>query len=839
MKISEFIRTQVFAPRLERATMLVVYDPDQRYREICLALATNDVRVTDASESSIESREEALATLQLLGEPNASVKSLLIYVPSARPITDEDLQRDPFAIYGACGAVFPEGDGDEYLSLCLMARADHTTNIRRIFQQDPNPSFAMIDAVGAGTGWPILQATLGVESAREILFALLVPEPWQQTALKGDSWLSEAKQLLLNALGLRLTTRGKSWDAVADEFWRYLLFSEFAFDLPVPLPSALLDVPRALTEARPLIEGLCQQLRNDLRTRALYISRAEEIEAALGLQAACAAITDLGVRDTFPFEERSYFNQAVDALQRDSVDRLRQLLGRHDQSVWIGRAENQVQWQVLHAAARLNEACEDASRQLAEHARSQETLIDFYLASLRETDRLQREFEEVASDYLGGDALLGPVIDQARAAYSRLTGKAQEVFVRHLEDAGWPPAGRQANADTFDRILIPLLQESGRRVALILIDALRYELGVELQRRLADDVQAELQAAFAQLPSVTPVGMASLLPGAGQQLRLTRKGDDIVPMLGDQVLGNVTQRLDVLRRRFGQRLHDATLGEFLRGNVGLPGTVELLVLRSNELDSNFESNPETAPGLISRTFQQVVAAIRRLRELGFQDAVIATDHGFFLNAVPQAGDVCTKPPGSWIAIHDRLLLGDGSGDAANLVLPASTLGIRGDFTQVALPRALVTYRAGQSYFHGGVSLQEAIVPVIVSRLTAIEPTLAKTPSVILRYKRDARKITTRLPVIEVVIGAGDLFSQHNTFDIILEAQDRQGNVVGEARPGGPVNPATKTIAVIPGNTIPVTMRMILDFEGKFSIKALDPTTQTTYSKLDLETDYTV
>jgi hypothetical protein len=30
-----------------------------------------------------------------------------------------------------------------------------------------------------------------------------------------------------------------------------------------------------------------------------------------------------------------------------------------------------------------------------------------------------------------------------------------------------------------------------------------------------------------------------------------------------------------------------------------------------------------------------------------------------------------------------------------------------------------------------------------------------------------------------------------------------------------------------------------DFEGKFTVKALDPTTLTAYSKLDLETDYTV
>jgi hypothetical protein len=53
------------------------------------------------------------------------------------------------------------------------------------------------------------------------------------------------------------------------------------------------------------------------------------------------------VRDTFPFEERSFFTQAVDALKRDNVDKLRQLLDRHTQSIWVGRRENQAQWQIL------------------------------------------------------------------------------------------------------------------------------------------------------------------------------------------------------------------------------------------------------------------------------------------------------------------------------------------------------------------------------------------------------------------------------------------------------------------------------------------------------------
>ena len=840
MSIATFIQTHILLPRLQTTGVLVVYDPERRYRELCLELATETLSVVNASESSIESREVALSALQMLGVPGSSLTGLLVYVPTARPLTDEACQRDPFALYGVAGRIFPEGDGDTYLSLCLRARADHSTEIRRIFDQNPNPPFAVIDAVGGGAGWPNLQTALGVESAREILAALLAPTDSQQAALKTqDAWAVEVKELLPRALGHTLVTRAKSWSPIADELWRFLLFSEFAFDLPVDLPASLANVPRAPAEARPLVEDLCERLRNDRRTQPRYIERAEEIEAALGLRVACAQITDLGERDTFPFEERTFFAQAVDALKRDNTDRLRGLLARHSRSVWVGRGENQAQWHLLQAAARLIEACDDTERQVPDHSRSQDALLDFYLSTVREVDRLQREMEQASGDYMDTDGQMDAVVGLARSTYQKLANRVQNLFLRHLEKVGWTPAGRLANADVFDRVVAPLLQESGRRVALLLIDALRYELGVELQHQLAESSPTELQAAFAHLPSVTPVGMASLLPGAGQHLRLTRTDGGMGVVLGDQALTTVSQRMDVLRKRYGQRFHELALNDFVKSKPNLPATVELLVLRSNELDSNFEANPEAAPSLISRTFQQIAGAIHKLRGLGFQDAIIVTDHGFYLNSAARAGDVCAKPPGNWITIHERILLGSGASDAHSLVLPADTLGIKGDFDQVALPRALVAYRAGQSYFHGGASLQETIVPVISVRIQPIAPTLSKVPTVTLTYKRGARRITTRLPVVEIVVDQGDLFSQGEPIEILLEAQDRKGAVVGEARPGGPVNPATKIVSVTPGETVAVTLKMSMEYEGAFTVKALDPTTMTIYSKLDLETDYTV
>ena len=840
MSIKEFIQNEVLLPRLKQVCVLVVYDQERRYRELCLELATEKRQVIDASESSIESREAAMAAFQDLGQVgNSALEEMLVYVPAGAPMTDEERQRDPFSVYGVCGAVFPSGDGDEYLSLCLKARADYATEIRRIFADNPDPDFAVIDAVGGGAGWPQLQALLNVESARDILFSLLAPSERQQEALKRqDGWVPEAKALLQSALGLKLMTRAKSWGPVADELWRFVLFSEFVFDLPGALPDALEDVPHAKREARLLVEDLCDRLRNDLRMQALYVERAEAVEAELNLVEACQSLAALGERDTFPFEERTFFVQAVDAFRRDDLDRLRLVLKRHQTSVWVGKGENQAQWLLLGAAMSLVEGCEDAERQLPEYSRSQDSLIDFYVASMREVDRRQRELEQIAGDSIG-DTLVAEVVIQARMVYRRVINVVQDLFVRHLEKSGWPPSGRLANADVFDKVVAPKLQESGRRVALFLIDALRYELGVELQKQLVQDGKVELQTAFVQLPSVTPVGMASLLPGAGHSLRLIRKDNQMLPALDDLTLSNVSQRMEVLRKRYGQRFTEVPLADFARNKLAVPETVELLVIRSNEMDNDFESNPEAAPSLINRTFQRVRAAMKRLHTLGFHEAVIATDHGFYLNTMAEAGDVAAKPPGKWLSIHDRLLLGEGQENAANFSLPAEAVGIRGDFGKVAGPRALVAYRAGQTYFHGGASLQEAVVPVISVRFQPAKESFGKPLTVSLTYKRGAKRITTRLPVIEVAVGSGDLFSAETTVNILLEAYNKKGDVVGEAKPGGLIDPATRTLSLGAEKMAQVTLKMNEDFEGKFTVKALDPATLTVYSKLDLETDYVV
>ena len=840
MSFADFFKSSVLEARLGKSQVMVVYDPERRYRDVCVGMASEKRAVVDSSESSITSRAEAIADLGRLGDHQ--IEQLLVYVPTPEPLEDEDKQKDPFALYGVCGDVFPNGDGDNYLSLCLKAKPDHATQVRAVFDQDPNPSFAVIDAIGGGLNWPNLRALLKVESTTDILLAILAPKDSQQFSLKeSDAWVSEAKGLLSASLGLKLKTKGKTWSSISDELWRYVLFSEFAYDLPVNLPSSLEDVPRADETARPLVEDLCDRLRSDGRSQGIYIDRATEIEHSLDLSSHCSRIDDLGERDTFPFEERTFLQRAIEAFSNDEGDRIRVILDRHASSVWTGVGESQAQWDLVQAAQLLLESCDDVERSLPEFAKSVDKLIEFYVAYMRETDRLHREFEQSVSDYEWQDVegSMQPVIKRARAKYGSLIEKLQLLFTKHVQLEGWPSTTYLSNGDVFDKLVAPKLQQSGVRVAYLMIDALRYELGVALERQLAADGKLSIQPALAQLPSITLVGMASLLPGAGAGLRLVKKDGSYEPFVGEKMVATVPQRMDLIRKLYGQRFQEGRLEDFVRNRFAIQEDAELLVLRSVEIDSYFENHPDTAPTEISNALKRIRVAVHKLKGLGFDEVVIATDHGFFMNTHAGAGDTCVKLAGDWLNEHQRCLLGSGTSDGNHFVLDTAKAGIRGDFEKIAGPQTMASYKSGMLYYHGGVSLQECVVPVITMQLGGAEQAPISQATVSLNYKNGAKRITTRLPVIELALETQDMFSVESDFEILLEAHDKRGDVVGEAKPGAAVNAATGTITLRPGEKSNIALKMQLEFEGKFKIKALNPTTMVEYASIDLETDYTV
>ena len=67
--------------------------------------------------------------------------------------------------------------------------------------------------------------------------------------------------------------------------------------------------------------------------------------------------------------------------------------------------------------------------------------------------------------------------------------------------------------------------------------------------------------------------------------------------------------------------------------------VKLLVVRTNDIDALAHGSPHQVHQMIPTLVGQIIRGLTKLADLGFDHAVIATDHGFILVHEQEAGNV--------------------------------------------------------------------------------------------------------------------------------------------------------------------------------------------------------
>jgi len=338
------------------------------------------------------------------------------------------------------------------------------------------------------------------------------------------------------------------------------------------------------------------------------------------------------------------------------------------------------------------------------------------------------------------------------------------------------------------------------------------------------------------MPTITTVGMASLMPGAQNKMQITTESGSIVPEIDGKKIRNPSDRFAFLASLYGDRCQMNDLEDLL--SVSTPRidpAKQLWVIKTTTIDDLGEISASIARQYIADVLKNIIAGINVVKKKGFDHAVIATDHGFLLLPEHAPGDLVAKTHGEWIAAKSRFLLGCGSNDAMTAGFTPEELGIRGDFKTLAVPKSFGTFVKGDPYYHGGLSLQEAVLPVLTISFDHTIKEAKTHVNMNLAYRGGtSTRITTRRPMIDVVLFADSLFPE----DIKFQLQALAGEeVVGEPAAGENVDPATGWITLKGGQAIRVPLRMHDDFQGAFQVHASDPLTKIIHASLDLQTDY--
>lgn len=287
-----------------------------------------------------------------------------------------------------------------------------------------------------------------------------------------------------------------------------------------------------------------------------------------------------------------------------------------------------------------------------------------------------------------------------------------------LEKSAWLP--NLPRQDKFYSNNVYPITKDNHRAVVIISDALRYEVAVELKDRLIreENGNASINAMQGVFPTITAYGMAALL--CGMESKMTHTAAKTVT-IDDMPCVKTAERVNVLRGN-NKTAVAFYLKDFLdckreERKEAVKGA-EVVYLYHNIIDATGEARATE-----DKVFEDCETAIVELKnavrvisnDLSVGSIIITSDHGFIAtrNALEESDKIGKDViSGSPIEADRRYVIADSTSSADYLIkvsldhLNTTNIG----YTPMSYIRLKTP--GGERYVHGGVSLQELMVPVI-------------------------------------------------------------------------------------------------------------------------------
>ena len=388
-------------------------------------------------------------------------------------------------------------------------------------------------------------------------------------------------------------------------------------------------------------------------------------------------------------------------------------------SFWIDTLPGK-NWRAIGSAIRLLTGCNEASVALRSmEGKDIDRRIESYVADEGwwKLDELHIELSgELAEDERVNRIFIEPAITAYAEWLNELNMDFSEVASLLSK---WPPSGMRSQLDFWNTAI-----RSGAeaKVALFLVDALRFDLCKQLAQKLkALGSDVKIEPMVASVPSVTEVGMASLMPLDGKRLELNVENQQLRVSIGGFNVTNRSEREKWLRSQLGSELSTVDMDDVLRGRLdelrSLIERTRYLVVAHQEIDAAGALRPEITTTFFKDIIQRLARAVLKLHEAGARRIVVGTDHGFLVYpSVWKIGLIEDIPAGARLARGRRYVVGHPPRSEALITFPISSTGLLGD-GYIGVPRGLsmVSMRGElPRYVHGGLSPQEVCIVFLTS-----------------------------------------------------------------------------------------------------------------------------
>ena len=828
---------QSLAVRLQKHHVVVWYD-ELRAFEPFIASLSADPRAAGAQPVRLGELDAlmfvgqgSLFELRFAVEPHVSKERpdpVVLYVPQPRPERALSVLYELEVGGGADeGAWCPDLKREARNFLCSLGRADSAIDEMLKPESVSWIDVVELSAAGGESKYPRMRALFPGATDLQMLSAWLASDA-QDAAIKKKGAEEELVALVASSLGFHVGDVPLA--ERRSRVTRGVLVGEFVSDLSTQAPEKLVSIPQPVT---PEQVKAARAIAADLRQHhALAYERlAAEAELQLGLASLPMDPSTLGNIDTFRFEERALLAAAWLHLRDGQPAKALALVEGRTRSFWVDREpQRQMKWQACALMGQLLRAIDEGRASLDGTPANAKAWVESYAKAdgWSHIDRLHRHLEFWMTKYIP-DHEEEQAFEVVRQKNEEWLQFSAEKFTALFERAGFEITGVLHQTDVYPTVVAP---KKGR-TAYFLVDALRYEMGVELQERLrADARDMVLKPAIAAIPTITPVCMAALLPEAHASFQVIpgAKGELAARVDGVElhVLKDRQKFFETRRPGLKDVRLDKVLNETRKKLEKEFEATSFLVVRSTEIDAAGEGDG----GALARQVMETVIgnldlAIRKLAAVGFEHFVVVADHGHQFTREKDESQRTPSPGGKEVDLHRRCWAGHGGQTPPGcLRVAASQLGYEGDLEYV-FPRGIGVFKAvgGLDFHHGALSLQELVVPVLSLRMESEKPAVEGAARVSITGVPAA--ITNRLFPVELTLDLGGLFDR-GARDVrtFVEADGRQVGSLALAM-DVPHDPVAGLCTLEPGRPTKIVFMLQDDSVKLARVVVRDPKTDLT------------
>jgi hypothetical protein len=757
--------SELIAGHIREHGLVLWFDPEKHYAEIAQDLSAGQERVVQFDGSYYQLRHDVEPFIRKAEPPK-----LLVYLP-----VSWEQAKEPLAELLALGIELrPGASGNRNTRLAVIARKAlkgrlPDARLADLDRQIEERSLTLHDLeqfVETTAGGPLstaLAVLFGTGIVEEAALEFL-GNPERDAELLKRKVSVEWARSLNQAFGVP-ETAGQSVEDLRLALARQAMICELLEILGKDVPDALARIAgEADPAARKRASELARKWRNRRDLSASYVEWAGKVEKSLRLESIHFPVAALDQTEVFAGLERRLLQSVAERIQKDP-DAVK-MASERQRGFWSGQdTELQSEWALVAQAGQLLQLAAQIEAELRGRPLRWDELVRNYTGDKQwaALDSLQRSVERRATTLAHALANTSQEVERlvtlTRQRYREVAGALAERFVRAWREVGFSTAGFIRQTEVFDRFVAPELDR--RRKAYILVDALRWDLAQELAKVLGGAFETKVEKVIGTAPSITEVGMAALLPSAASGLELCGTTKLEVRLHG-KPLRNRADRLNYLKERAGVPVVDLQLEKpvaFRRKLKELGEGPALVVVTSREIDQAGEEELSLAREHMARVLEDLGVAMRRLADEGIEQFVIATDHGYIYGEELAESEKIDPPKGETLLCHRRVWVGRaGTSGSECLMTEAKNFGAASDLL-LGVPWNLAAFRAPGpvAYFHGGLSPQEILLPVITATAKAgIKGTGQKLDWEI---KLGSSKITTQFLSVRIQAHSGGLFAE--------------------------------------------------------------------------------